>query len=62
MTRKMENKKVKKHGKARTIKRLLGYIVKDYKLQITVVLISIIISALVGVAGIESKSRLHSFA
>ena len=49
----MENKKVKKHGKARTIKRLLGYIVKDYKLQITVVLISIIISALVGVAGIE---------
>ena len=49
----MENKKVKKHGKASTIKRLLGYIVKDYKLQITVVLISIIISALVGVAGIE---------
>ena len=47
----MENKK--KTSKWATIKRLLGYVVATYKLQLVVVLVSIIISALVGVAGIE---------
>ena len=47
----MENKK--KTSKWATIKRLLGYVVSTYKLQLVVVLVSIIISALVGVAGIE---------
>ncbi len=47
----MENKK--KMTKGATIKRLLSYVVSDYKLQLVVVLVSIIISSLVGVAGIE---------
>ena len=47
----MQNKK--KTSKLATIKRLLGYVFSTYKLQLAIVLISIIISALVGVAGIE---------
>lgn len=47
----MQNKK--KTSKLSTIKRLLGYVFSTYKLQLAIVLISIIISALVGVAGIE---------
>ena len=47
----MENKK--KTSKLTIIKRLLGYVFSTYKLQLAVVLISIIISSLVGVAGIE---------
>ena len=47
----MENKK--KMTKGATIKRLLSYVVSGYKLQLVVVLVSIIISSLVGVAGIE---------
>ena len=47
----MENKK--KRTKWATIKRLLGYVFTTYKLQLAIVLISIIISSLVGVAGIE---------
>ena len=47
----MKNKK--KTSKLATIKRLLGYVFSTYKLQLAIVLISIIISALVGVAGIE---------
>ena len=39
--------------KGATIKRLLSYVVSGYKLQLVVVLVSIIISSLVGVAGIE---------
>lgn len=46
----MKKTKVKK---SKTIKRLLKYVVKDYKLQLVVVLISIIISALVGVIGVQ---------
>ncbi len=49
----MENKNKKKSSKIKTIKRLLGYVTSTYKLQLFVVLVSIIISALVGVAGIE---------
>ena len=45
-------KKVK--GKKRkTIKRLLKYVTENYKLQLAVVLVSIIISALVGVLGTQ---------
>ena len=47
----MENKK--KNSKWNTTKRLLSYVISTYKLQLVVVLVSIIISALVGVAGIE---------
>ena len=47
----MGNKK--KTSKFKTIRRLLKYVTSEYKLQLTVVLISIIISSLVGVAGIE---------
>ena len=47
----MQNKK--KTSKLATIKRLLGYVFSTYKLQLAIVLISIIISALVGVSGIE---------
>ena len=44
----------KTKGKKRhTIKRLLKYVTESYKLQLTVVLISIIISALVGVIGTQ---------
>ena len=44
----------KTKGKKRnTIKRLLKYVTEGYKLQLTVVLISIIISALVGVIGVQ---------
>ncbi len=46
----MQNKKT---GKAKTIKRLLKYVTKGYKFQLVVVLISIIISALVGVLGVQ---------
>ena len=46
----MKKTKIKK---SKTIKRLLKYVVKDYKLQLVVVLISIIISALVGVIGVQ---------
>ena len=43
----------KKGSKGKTIKRLLKYVTKGYKLQLVVVLISIIISALVGVLGVQ---------
>ena len=43
----------KKGSKGRTIKRLLKYVTKGYKFQLVVVLISIIISALVGVLGVQ---------
>ena len=46
----MKKTKIKK---SKTIKRLLKYVIKDYKLQLVVVLISIIISALVGVLGVQ---------
>ena len=46
----MQNKKT---GKAKTIKRLLKYVTKGYKFQLVVVLVSIIISALVGVLGVQ---------
>ena len=45
-------KKSSKKSKFATIKRLLSY-VGSYKLQFCIVLVSIIISALVGVIGIE---------
>ena len=47
----MGNKK--KTSKFKTIRRLLKYVTSEYKLQLVVVLVSIIISSLVGVAGIE---------
>ena len=43
----------KKQNKAKTIKRLLKYVTKGYKFQLVVVLVSIIISALVGVLGVQ---------
>ena len=43
----------KKGNKAKTIKRLLKYVTKGYKFQLVVVLVSIIISALVGVLGVQ---------
>ena len=43
----------KKGGKAKTIGRLLKYVTSGYKLQLTIVVISIIISAIVGVVGIQ---------
>ena len=43
----------KKGSKGKTIKRLLKYVTKGYKLQLFVVLVSIIISALVGVLGVQ---------
>ena len=44
----------KTKGKKRyTIKRLLKYVTKEYKFQLVVVLVSIIISALVGVVGVQ---------
>ena len=42
-----------KGNKRNTIKRLLKYVTKEYKLQLAVVLVSIIISALVGVIGTQ---------
>ena len=42
-----------KGKKRKTIGRLLKYVIKDYKLQLAVVLVSIIISALVGVIGTQ---------
>ncbi len=42
-----------KGSKLKTIKRLLKYVTKGFKLQLVVVLISIIISALVGVLGVQ---------
>ena len=42
-----------KRKKRKTIKKLLKYVTEGYKLQLTVVLISIIISALVGVIGVQ---------
>ena len=45
---------LKSKGKKRkTIKRLLKYVTENYKLQLAVVLVSIIISALVGVLGTQ---------
>ena len=43
----------KKGNKGKTIKRLLKYVTKGYKFQLVIVLISIIISALVGVLGVQ---------
>ena len=43
----------KKSNKLKTIKRLLKYVVRDFKGQLAIVLISIIISALVGVLGVQ---------
>ena len=43
----------KKGSKGKTIKRLLKYVTKGYKFQLVIVLISIIISALVGVLGAQ---------
>ena len=44
----------KNKGKKRyTIKKLLKYVTKEYKFQLVVVLVSIIISALVGVIGVQ---------
>ena len=44
----------KTKGKKRhTIKRLLKYVTKEYKFQLVIVLVSIIISALVGVVGVQ---------
>ena len=44
----------KTKGKKRyTIKRLLKYVTKEYKFQLVVVLVSIIISAIVGVIGVQ---------
>ncbi len=44
----------KTKGKKRyTIKRLLKYVTKEYKFQLVVVLVSIIISTLVGVIGVQ---------
>ena len=43
----------KKGNKGKTIKILLKYVTKGYKLQLFVVLVSIIISALVGVLGVQ---------
>lgn len=43
----------KKGSKGKTIKRLLKYVTKGYKFQLIVVLISIIVSALVGVLGVQ---------
>ncbi len=42
-----------KSGKGKTILRLLKYVITTYKLQFAIVCISIIISSLVGVAGIQ---------
>ena len=42
-----------KGKKRKTIKRLLKYVVEGYKFQLVVVLVSIIISALVGVIGTQ---------
>ena len=42
-----------KGKKRKTIKRLLKYVTENYKLQLAVVLVSIIISALVGVIGTQ---------
>ena len=42
-----------KGKKRKTIKRLLTYVTENYKLQLAVVLVSIIISALVGVLGTQ---------
>ena len=42
----------KKH-RTKTVKRLLNYVTKKYKIQLAIVLISIIISALVGVLGAQ---------
>ena len=42
-----------KKNKSKTIKRLLSYVAKEYKFQFIIVFISIIISALVGVVGVQ---------
>ena len=42
-----------KKNKSKTIKRLLSYVAKEYKFQFIIVFISIIISALVGVIGVQ---------
>lgn len=43
----------KKTSKMKTIRRLLSYVTKQYKLQLFIVVISIMISSLVGVLGIQ---------
>ena len=48
-----KNNMKKKTSKLATIRRLLKYVTSSYKIQLVVVVVSIIISALVGVAGIE---------
>ncbi len=45
--------KNRKNKKSKVISRLLKYVVSEYKLQLTIVLISIIISASVGVIGTQ---------
>ena len=44
---------MKKKNQGKTIKRLLKYVTKNFKFQLIVVLISIVISALVGVLGAQ---------
>ena len=46
-------KNIKKKNQGKTIKRLLKYVTKNFKFQLFVVLVSIIISALVGVLGAQ---------
>ena len=45
--------KKNKNSKIKTIGRLLKYVTKGYKFQLVIVLISIIVSALVGVLGVQ---------
>ena len=49
----VEKNMKKKTSKLATIKRLLKYVTSNYKIQLVVVFVSIIISAIVGVIGIE---------
>ena len=49
----LNNKKDNNKKAGKTLKRLLKYVTSTYKLQFVIVLISIVISSLVGVAGIQ---------
>ena len=49
----LNNKKDNNKNAGKTLKRLLKYVTTTYKLQFVIVLISIVISSLVGVAGIQ---------
>ncbi len=49
----LNNKKDNNQKAGKTLKRLLKYVTSTYKLQFVIVLISIVISSLVGVAGIQ---------